>query len=163
MDNDAIQKTGVAYHEAGHTVVALTMDGCVKQTGIVYGSEWSGETAAVLAKDDGVQAAYLAAGAIAQERGAPDSLGLFTDQGDITKLNALADKQVSDPNLIGPFALPEDKKKRQGFLDQANKTASQILERNWERVERLATALQASHQLSESEIDELLGPLSEDE
>lgn len=163
MSSEERQKAGVAYHEAGHVVVALDLDGIVSQVRITRGrEEWKGETHAELAKgDDATHAAYYAAGAIAQEKGVPDSAGLYTDQMDVNNLNRLADKQIGGVPLIGPFALPEDKKKRQAFLSKADQTAAAIVEHRWAQVEAVSKALLKSPHLVQDDITRLVGPMNE--
>jgi len=151
------QKRSIAYHEAGHAAVAYELGAAVTKILLISGNEWTGKTHITWPNSHSAPiAASLAAGAIAQEKGEPGSIGLFTDRGDVNKLNEFANAEMDNQHLIGPFALPDDKRKREAFLRQAEKKAQQIIENNWEKIQRLAMSLLTSHHLDEEQITNLL-------
>jgi ATP-dependent Zn protease len=152
------QKEATAFHEAGHATVARHGTGTLASVGIVKGQkEWKGATVASYDKGDADgKAEYFAAGAIAQERGAPGSSKLFQDQSDVNNLNSLADTQAGDPNLLGPFALPQDRKLREAFKDKARQAAKKIIDDHWDEVEKITQSLLAKESLTAQEVDELL-------
>lgn len=155
---EALQKKGVAYHEAGHTIVSLHGSGDFSSVEIEKGSQdWKGKTAASYDKKDiKGKAQYFAGGTIAQARGAPGSSGLFQDQGDVNNLNKIADDNFGNPALIGTFASATDRKLRDDFKAGAKRDAKKIIDDHWDEVEKIAEALLKHGKLTKEDVDDLL-------
>ncbi len=160
-DIEEKQKWGVSYHEAGHTVVAIDMDWSVQHVLIYKGTEWKGQTSAMASFDDLERGAYFAAGIIARDKGKPDSGVLLSDQQDTNELEKLADKQLGEDVLIGPFASSEDKKKRKAFLNAAKKKAAEIIDRRWRDIKAIADTLFNAGKIEAQGINSILAPTDE--
>jgi hypothetical protein len=163
MNKEELQKTGIAYHEAGHAIVAIDLVGVVNNVRIIRGNaEWKGTISVdPTGWADTQDAAYFSAGSIAQEKGAPGSAGLYTDAQDQVELQRLANKQGDCP-LLSPFAPPDVEAIREAFLAQADKTAIAILKRRWHDVGIIARALlEPERTLNHKTILQLLAPKKE--
>ena len=82
------QKKAIAYHEAGHVVVAHELGGTIECVKISFGEEWSGNTVIQELEGDSERATYYAAGAIAQEKGIRGSENLYNEVGDQQEITA---------------------------------------------------------------------------
>jgi hypothetical protein len=159
------QRLAKAFHEAGHAVVAIEFGWTVNHLVLASrGNEWRGLTCVQPTNDasEPQEGAYFAAGSIAQLMGVPDSLTLFTDQADVNQLSALADNQVENQALIGPFATGEDKARRESFLADADSRATEICQTRWHRLRAIALHLHANQLTTGAEVAQILGGISEE-
>jgi hypothetical protein len=168
------RRTKLAYHEAGHAVIARVLG--VEVTGVMM-FRTEGATAVAMTRS----AAYLArgkdiatfvagleidakvalAGAIAQHRRKPTKSqhGWGDDAKNATNCMATAviaerEGKVPEPGIVQIDAAEETRAK--SMLDRARTETEALVEANWPAIERAAAALQVRAMLSQDDLDALI-------
>jgi ATP-dependent Zn protease len=135
-----MDETIIAYHESGHTIVALALGCTVRHVQIgdrphlyyTHKRNWR-----IAAHD---QAAIALAGDVAQDRAFPGSL----------LRGATVDHQLALDAACRLTVAPRN------YLHHARRRAEQLLDRHWSRVELLATTLLERQRLDGDEVRALL-------